>query len=73
MHKVGYVWELLLLNCEKLRQMTLNTTLWDDLDALGSRGLPFPPTVESWKMTDARAFCFILIYVYSCEVFGRYV
>lgn len=41
-----------MVNCEKPRQTTLNTTLRDGLNALRSGFLPFPPTVDSSMKND---------------------
>lgn len=59
MHEVNYVWKVSMASCEKPRQMTLNTTLWDVLNALRSSFLPFPPTVDSSMKNDGcKSFLF---------------
>lgn len=41
---------------------------------LGPVFCPFPQQwTQAWEMMDAWAFCFILIYVCSCDVFERYI
>lgn len=51
-HEVNYMWKVSMFNCEKLRQMTLNTSLQDVLNALRSSFLPLPPMMDSSMKDD---------------------